>query len=580
MEDLMRLAMALAAENALKHGEARVQPVLGKILAVDPGLKGRVRELLPIVREAVERVNSMDPGELESLASLAPARGRGEGGGERRWPPLEGVGPQGTVVTRVAPEPNGHPTLGHVKGLMVPFVYARMYRGRFLLRFEDTNPRVERLEFYDAIREEFSIVLEAAERRLGLSPGRWDEEIIESDHLGEMYSHAERLISDGNAYVCTCPAERVRRNRSAGVACPHRDQPPEVNLELWDRMLEGGFAEGEAHLRLKTSMTHPNLTMRDPGIFRIVDHPHPIQGDRYRVYPTYDFAVSVMDALTGVTHAFRSKEFEPHVEVQRTILKMLGFRQFEMIQFGRITVEGLPLSKRHIRPLVSAGILWGWDDPRIPTLRGLRRRGIAPEALVALMYDLGPSKVDSTVTMDAIASYNRKWLDPRVPRYMFVADPVRAEIHGAPGDLTAEVRVHPDRPEMGVRRIRVPARAGVVEVYVSWSDHRRLRRGQEVRLRGLVNAEVRGVTPDGLTLRYLPGVRTDVPIIHWAPVEGATPAVVLAPKSAYSYESFGGFGEPAMSELREGDLVQLVRFGFARVDGREGATVKLIRSHG
>ncbi len=580
-EEIRRLALVHAIRNALKYGKARPGPVIGKVLADRPDLKQRIAEVREIVQQVVEEVNSKSEGEIRRIAEeLGVLRGEKREREARKWPPLPNAEKYERIVTRVAPEPNGYPTLGHVKGLMVPFVYARQYEGEFHLRFEDTNPRVERLEFYDAIREEFLSITEAAERVLGLSPGRWDREIVESDHLPEMYGYAEQLIRQGDAYVCTCPASQVRLDRAQGRECPHRSQSVEENLELWRGMLEGRFGEGEAHLRLKTDMRHPNLTMRDPGIFRIIEHPHPIHGDRYRVYPNYDFAVSVMDSLTGVTHAFRSKEFEPHVDVQRTILEKLGLRQYEMIQFGRITVEGLPLSKRHIRPLISAGILWGWDDPRIPTLKGLKRRGITPEALVLLMYDMGPSKVDATVTMDAIAAYNRKWLDPRVPRYMFVADPVKAEIDGVPGDLVAEVRVHPDRPEMGTRRIGVPGRDGVARVYVSWSDHRSLEPGQEIRLRGLANVRVRSVMPDGLALTYLPEVRTDVKIIHWAPIEGAVPAVAISPTSAYSFESIGGFGEPAMSELREGDLVQLIRFGFARVDGRDGETVRLIRSHG
>ena len=581
MEDeVKRLALIHAIKNALKYGQARPGPVIGKVLADRPDLKQRIAEVREIVQQVVAEVNERTEEELRRLAEeLGVQLEEKREKEERKWPPLPNAEKYERIVTRVAPEPNGYPTLGHVKGLLVPFVYARLYKGEFHLRFEDTNPRVEKLEYYDAIREEFKLVTEAAERVLNLSPGIWDKEIIESDHLPELYEYAEKLIRQGDAYVCMCPAKEVRLNRTQGIACQHRGQSVDENLELWRGMLEGRFGEGEAHLRLKTDMRHPNLTMRDPGIFRIVEAPHPIQGDKYRVYPTYDFAVSVMDSLTGVTHAFRSKEFEPHVDVQRTILEKLGLRQFEMIQFGRITVEGVPLSKRHIRPLIGAGILWGWDDPRIPTLRGLMRRGITPEALVMLMYDMGPSKVDATVTMDALAAYNRKWLDPRVPRYMFVANPVKAEIEGVPGDLVARVQVHPDKPEMGVREIRVRAKDGKAEVFVSWSDHQSLKPGEEFRLRGLANVRVRSVMPDGLSLTYLPEVRTDVKIIHWAPVEGAVPAVAICPISVYSYEYIGGFGEPAMAELREGDLVQLVRFGFARVDGRDGETVRFIRSH-
>ena len=578
--DLREEILRAAIQNALRYGKAKPGPVVGKVMAAHPELRDRAREVWSLVEEVVREVNSMGRDELLHLAEeIGALETKKEEREERRWPPLPEADRFDVIVTRVAPEPNGYPHFGHVKGLIVPFVYARMYGGRFLLRFEDTNPRVERIEYYEAIREEFAEVLEAAERELGLSPGRWDEEIIESNHLEELYEKARQLILQGDAYVCTCPAKVVRVKRARGEPCEHRDQSPEINLELWERMLSGGFSEGEAHLRLRTDMRHPNLTMRDPGIFRIIEHPHPIHGDRYRVYPTYDFAVSVMDSLTGVTHAFRSKEFEPHVEVQKTILRRLGLRDVVMIQFGRLTVEGLPLSKRYIRPLIESGVLEGWDDPRIPTLRGLKRRGITYEALVRFLFDMGPSKVDAAVSMDALAAYNRKYLDPITPRYMFVPDPVTLEVYGAPPRLVAELPVHPSRREMGVRRIEINAPGGVFKVYVPYSDVRAAEPGDRIRLRGLANVRIRSVMPDAATAVYEPEKDLSVRIVQWAPAGSSVPCVAIVPETPYSYRVVGGYGEPAMSELKEGEMVHLVRFGFARVDSSSGGSIRLIVPH-
>ncbi len=568
MEEVRELILKLAAENALKYGKANPKAVLGKLMAARPDLRSKAREVAALVEEVVAEVNEMPS---ETLRSLAPPPKREKKVQERTWPPLEGA-KEGQVVTRVAPEPNGYPTLGHAKGLLVPFIYARLYKGRFLLRFEDTNPRVEKLEYYDAIREEFSELLEAAERELALAPGKWDEEIIESYHIPEMYKLAEKLIIQGNAYVCTCPAHVVRAKRRVGKPCEHRDQQVEVNLELWEKMLSGEFEEGEAHLRLKTDMNHPNVTMRDPGIFRIIEAPHPIHGDRFRVYPVYDFSVSVMDSLTGVTHAFRSKEFEPHVEVQLTIVRKLGLREYHMIQFGRITVEGIPLSKRYIRPLVESGILEGWNDPRIPTLRGLFRRGILPEALVRFFYELGPSKVDATVNMDMIAAMNRKILDPKVPRYMFVPDPVRATIEGLDTPTSAKVQVHPNSKELRKITLQEPT------VYLSQEDIRGLNVGDEIRLRGLATVRVRSINPDEVSLTLSEEQRIKgVKIIQWAPLKEGVPARVFVPSTPYSYEMLGGYGEPALSKLKVGDMIQLIRLGFVRVDKEKPLT--FILSH-
>ncbi len=577
--DVEELIRRIAAANALKYGKAKVNPVLAKIFSERPELRPKAREIKQIVERIVQEINSLGQEELQSLAGDLAKRKKKER--ERRWPVLPNADKYDVIVTRVAPEPNGYPTLGHVKGLLVPFVYARLYGGRFLLRFEDTNPRVEKLEFYEAIREEFARVLEAAERELNLSPGKWDEEIIESNHLPKMYELAEKLIVQGDAYVCTCDAATVRKSRNSGVECEHRSHTVERNLELWKQMLNGELHEGEAHLRLKTDMKHPNRTMRDPGIFRIVEAEHPIHGNKYRVYPTYDFSISVMDSLTGVTHAFRSKEFEPHVEVQRTIIRKLGLREYDMIQFGRITVEGIPLSKRYIRPLIKTGILEGWDDPRIPTLRGLFRRGITPEALARFFFELGPSKVDSTVSFDALAAVNRKILDPKVPRYMFAPDPMKLKIEGFPEKIVAEVRVHPDRPEMGSRRIEVRSSDGRAEVYISGDDFRRLTRGDVIRLRNLATVEIKSVMSDEVSAVFKS--REPTPdskmIVQWVPKEDPTPVKVMKPLSPFSMAIIGGFGEPKMRDLREGEHIHLVRFGFARVDS-VGDTVRLIFSHG
>ncbi|HDD68974.1 MAG TPA: glutamate--tRNA ligase [Candidatus Korarchaeota archaeon] len=579
MEDIIRLIRYHAVRNALKYGKAKVGPVVSKVIAERPDLRERVKQIVEEVKRVVDEVNQLSRSRLEELADelgIVEEKRKEE---ERKWPPLPNAEAYDVIVTRMAPEPNGYPTLGHVKGLLVPFIYARLYKGKFLLRFEDTNPRVEKLEYYDAIRNELGIILEAAEKELGLSPGKWDEEIIESNDIPKMYVYAKKLIEDGNAYVCTCPAPVVRRNRNMGVECEHRDQPVDKNLELWEMMLDGGFKEGEAHLRLKTDMRHPNRTMRDPGIFRVIEHPHPIHGDRFRVYPTYDFSISVEDALTGVTHAHRSKEFEPHVEVQRTILRMLGLRQYEMIQFGRVTVEGIPLSKRYFRPLIASGILSGWDDPRLPTIRGILRRGIDPRALVRFFYDLGPSKADVTISMSAIFAENRRILDPVSPRFMFVPNPIKMVIMEAPKKLEADIPVHPSKPEMGVRRILLESKDGEVEIYISSDDLKQLKEGEELRLWRLANVRVRSIMADEVTAKYVPSTRTDVKILHWVPTSKYTPVKLFRPLSVYSYEIVGGYGEPEMAKLSVGEKVQLVRYGFARVDSIQDGTVSLIFSH-
>ncbi len=575
-EKAKQVARQLALENAAKYGKASEKAVIGKLLANMPELKSEIKKAIEIAREAVEEVNRLPRDEILKVVKPGKVR-RKTGKKERIWPELENADKYDKIVTRVAPEPNGYPTLGHAKGLLVPFIYARIYNGVFQLRFEDTNPRVERREYYDAIREEFAVLLEAAEIELGLTPGKWDVEIIESNDFPIMYRLAEKLINDNNAYVCTCPTTDIRKNRRLGIECPCRRRSTEENMELWEKM-HSELREGEACLRLKTDMKHPNPTMRDPAIFRIIEAPHPLHGDKYRVYPTYDFSIAVEDSRTGVTHAFRSKEFEPHVEVQKTILKMLGLRTYEMIQFGRLTIEGLPLSKRYIRPLVKTKILWGWDDPRIPTLRGLFRRGITPNAIVRFIYEQGPSKVDATIRMESIAAINRKILDLKAKRLMFVPDPIKLIIENTPEKLEAEIWLHPTTKKLGKRRIILESKNGIIEVYIAQHDLKSLGDGGNIRLRDLCNVQILSIMPDMARGKYLPEKNLRVPIIQWAPTDGV-PVLVYQPETAYSYRVIGGIGERYIKRLKIGEIVQFIRFGFVRVDKIEHGTVRTIYSH-
>jgi len=574
LEEARKLAYIAAAGNALKYGEARVNPVLGKILGAMPQLRSRAKEVRRLVEEVVAEVNQLPKEELIKIAGRVKEKKRAKE--ERRWPELVNYSKYDRVVTRVAPEPNGYPTLGHAKGLLIPFIYARLYKGVFQLRFEDTNPRVERLEYYDAIRSEFAELLEATSEELGIGPPKWDVEIIESNDLPVFYKLCRKLLEEGKAYVCTCSQEKVRANRKLGLECECRRRGVEENLELWE-LMHTTLREGEAHVRLKTDMKHKNPTMRDPGIFRIIEAEHPIQGTKYRVYPTYDFSISVEDSLTGVTHAFRSKEFEPHVEVQKTIIRYLGLREFEMIQFGRITVEGVPLSKRYIRPLIKSGILWGWDDPRIPTLRGLKRRGVSFRALARFIFEMGPSKVDAIVNMESIYALNRKILDPIAERYMFVPDPVKLVVEGSELPEDAELPKHPSKPSLGTRRVKLWPKSGRLEVYVPSSDLKSLRAGERIRLWSLATIKLTSVMPD-MAKGELAEHQLGVPIVQWTPVEGCVPMEVVYPDSIFSYRVLSGFGDPGIRELKEGSIVQLLRVGFARIDSH-GRVTRGILAH-
>lgn len=562
--DIEELVWKHALLNAYRH-EGRADPgaVIGKVLGERPELRPRARELIPVVRQVVEAVNRLDRGEQLRLLEARypgllerPARPE-----ERRLPPLPGA-VMGRVVTRFPPEPNGYPHIGHAKAAVLDEEYARLYQGRFILRFDDTNPAQERREFYDAIREGLAW--------LGVKP---DLEKNTSDDLERLYQYAERLIEGGCAYVCTCRREEVRRGRAEGLECGCRSRGVEANLEEWHRMFTE-YGANEAILRFRGDMRSPNTVMRDPTLFRIVEEPHPLQGDRYRVWPTYDFSAPIEDSLDGVTHALRTKEYELRDELYYRILDCLGLRKPRLIEFSRLELRGTPVSKRKLKPLVEEGLVQGWDDPRLPTLRGLERRGILPEAVREFVLSLGVGKAEATPTWDLLEAVNRKLLDPVAKRLYFVPDPVELVVREAP-PVAARLRLHPDRP-LGERVVETAGR-----FHIAGQDAARLQPGHRLRLLELYNIEVVSVRDGRVEAKYIGReVVEGIPKIQWVAWSQGYEFQVLVTGPLFidgrfnpeSLKRVAGLAEEVLARLPAGERVQLVRFGFCRID-RPGVAV-------
>ncbi|HDS59262.1 MAG TPA: glutamate--tRNA ligase, partial [Thermoplasmatales archaeon] len=456
----------------------------------------------------------------------------------------------GAVVTRFPPEPNGYLHIGHAKAAVVDSEYARRYEGRFILRFDDTNPAAEKAEFYEAQREDL--------RWLGVE---WDHEYRTSDNLEKHYQLAERLIESGDAYVCTCSSESMKENRRLRRPCACRDS---MTSDRWKDFFT--MDEGSAVLRLRADPGSDNTAMRDPTLFRIIDHPHPVHGTCYRVWPTYDFTGAVEDSLSGVTHPFRTKEYELRDEVYFYVLERLGLRKPHLMEFARLSIEGMPVSKRKIKPLIEEKKVQGWDDPRLPTLRGLARRGILPEAIRQFVLSQGISKTESVVTFDQVEAINRKLLDPVTRRYFFVPRPVKLAVAGAP-EKKVELAHHPSR-DLGSRTLHT---RGLF--YIPQQDAEMLRPGQVFRLKDLYNVEVtkrgREVTGVYAGSQLLP----HTPKLQWATDEHVE-LEVLVPGPLFTGETFNqdslsvvpGYAESAVGGLHPGDVVQFERFGFVRMD--------------
>lgn len=557
MEELRNRLLRLALENAAEHGgKALLDPVVRRIAGELPELRPRLKEILPLVREVLSEVNGMTPEEqarkLEGLGGK-PRERRERRRGLQELPEVERYG---RVVTRFAPNPNGPLHLGHVRAALLSHEYARLYGGKFILRFEDTNPANAREEMYERIKEDL--------RWLGIS---WDEEFFQSDRLELYYRVAERLLEEGKAYVCTCREFKERRDR--GLPCPCRDLPSPQHLERWGRMMEGGYGEGEAVVRLKTDLRHPNPAVRDWPAFRVVEAPHPRVGRKYRVWPLYNFSVSVDDHEMGITHVIRGKEHEVNEARQRALFQLLGWEYPTVVQYGRLTLAGSKLSKTEIVRAVERGELTGYDDVRLGTISALRRRGFLPESIRRAILEVGLTPVDSSLSWESLEAHNRKLVDELALRYFFVPSGVWVRVRGAPELREVELPLHPSQPGRGKRRLPLLHRDGCLLVLLSPADLESFREGEVFRLKDLMNVVLLSKSPPEAEFRgleLLPGV----PKVQWV---SGDPVKVRVLRPDGSVEE--GLGEPALRGVKPGEIVQFERYGFVRVEetGREISAV-------
>ncbi|MDP2766208.1 MAG: glutamate--tRNA ligase [Candidatus Methanoperedens sp.] len=559
-DEIKLLIKKYALQNAVKYNRMpQAGAVMGKVMAV-PELRPRAKEITSLVGEVLGEINQMLPGsweeELEKLAPELLAELKEKKEPEKGLPPLE---INGTLVMRFAPNPNGPPTIGSARGIVVNSEYTKKYHGKLIIRFDDTDPATKR-----PMLEAYTWYLEDC-KWLGAKP---DEVIIASDRIPKYYEVAEELIQKDGAYVCFCEQEEFKALKDAKKACPHREQGGEKNLEFWHRMISGEYKEQEAVLRIKTDITHKDPAIRDWVAFRIIKTPHPRVGDRYCVWPLLDFESAVEDHLLGTTHIIRGKDLIDSETRQRYIYKYMGWTYPKTLHWGRVQIHEFgKLSTSGLKKAIAEGVYTGWDDPRVPTIRALRRRGIMPEALRKFMLDLGLGETDISLSMDTLYAENRKLIDPVANRYFFVWNPVEMEIEGVEPRI-AMAPLHPAKKEM--REISVGTK-----VLVCRDDVDTLKAGERLRLKDLYNIEITSISP--LKAKFI-GTDMDLVkkekarIIHWVPPDGLR-VKVLSPEGEYA-----GVGERGIE--RELDrVVQFERFGFVRIDSVSGDGVVAYFTH-
>ena len=510
------------------------------------------------------------------------------------------------VITRFPPEPNGYLHIGHAKAICLNFELASEFKGKAHLRFDDTNPVKEDTEYVEAIKTDV--------QWLGFE---WDGLFFASDYFEEMYKRAVLLIQKGKAYVDDLPAEEMRKLRGTltepGVDSPFRNRSVEENLDLFARMRNGEFKDGEKVLRAKIDMSSPNINMRDPVIYRISHATHHNTGDKWCIYPMYDYAHPLEDAIEGVTHSLCSLEFEDHRPLYDWVISECEMentpRQYE---FARLNLTNTVMSKRKLKQLVDEKVVDGWDDPRMPTIAGFRRRGFTPEAIRTFAREIGVARSNSTVDAKMLEHFIREDLKLKAPRTMAVLNPLKVVITNYPEDQVEmlEAEINPENPEMGNRQIPFSR-----EIYIEQDDfmenppskYFRLFPGNEVRLKHAYFIKCNDMVKDAdgnvieLHCTYDPETKSGSGFtgrkvkgtIHWVEASQAVPAefrlyepLIMDDEDSEgsfldninpnSLEVLYGFVEPNMKETQPQDKYQFFRHGYFNVDPKHTTADKLV----
>ncbi|MDO0940068.1 glutamine--tRNA ligase/YqeY domain fusion protein [Brevibacillus laterosporus] len=511
------------------------------------------------------------------------------------------------VVTRFPPEPNGYLHIGHAKSICLNFELAKEFNGKAFLRFDDTNPTKEDQEYVESIKEDV--------KWLGFE---WNELYFASNYFEEMYERAVLLIKKGKAYVCDLSAEQMREYRGTltqpGKESPYRNRSIEENLDLFERMRKGEFADGEKVLRAKIDMTSPNINLRDPVLYRISHATHHNTGDTWCIYPMYDYAHPLEDAIEGVTHSICTLEFEDHRPLYDWVVAETEMKHVpHQYEFARLNLTHTVMSKRKLKQLVDENIVDGWDDPRMPTISGLRRRGFTPESIRTFAREIGVARSYSVVDSKMLDHFIREDLKLKAPRTMGVVKPLKVVITNYPEGQVEwlEAEINPENPEMGSRLIPFTR-----EIYVEQDDfmenppskYFRLFPGNEVRLKHAYFIKCNEVIKDengnvvelhctydpetksgsGFTGRKVKGT------LHWVDATHAIPAefrlyepLILDEEeeegktfldyiNPSSLEILQGFVEPNMAEAKPQDKFQFFRHGYFNVDPKHTTVDKLV----
>jgi glutamyl-tRNA synthetase len=560
MDDPKEILFLCALQNAVKHGGVpQAGAVIGMVMGAHPELRSRAKEVSAFAKDAIADVATLSPEErIALLKSRAPDMfdtlfEKHEH--KKVLPDLEKS--ETGVVMRFAPNPSGPLHIGHARAAALNDAYVKQYGGRYILRIEDTDPKRVDPDAYEMVVEDLKWL------GLGIT-----ETVTQSDRLSLYYDLCRQLIEKGGAYVCTCDNEHFKELKQKKTACPCRGQTVAKNLDLWQKMLDHTFREGEASVRIKTDLSNPDPAMRDFPVFRILDAP-PHPKVKAHVYPLMNFSVVADDHLLGVTHVIRGKDHIANTRRQRYIYDHFGWQVPVYRHYGRMGIEGVVLSTSQMRLGIKEGTYTGWDDIRLGTLRALARRGISPESVKNAMLAIGIGDTDISFSWDNLYAENRKIVDPVANRYFFVPDPVKVIIKGATNH-TSHAMLYPGDAARGNRTLEFEGTVLIPKSEISEGM-------SMIRLKDLFNVRVAwdngtpAFTFGGASLADARAAKAR--IIQWLPAQDSVPCTLLTQEG----EMIGVCEPLVRKEL--GNVVQFERIGFARIDAVDASGIRAYFTH-
>ena len=572
--EVAALLRKYALQNALEYnGKGQIGSVMGRVMGENPDLRSRAKDLTQFISEQVNEANALaiekgleyirDILEKESPDALEKkVKERREG-----LPELPNA-EDGKVVLRFAPNPNGPLSLGHARGVVINSELANMHDGEVILRFDDTDSVVKRPdpEAYAMIEDDFTWLA-----------GREPDRIVRASSRMEIYlEYASKTLAEEHAYVCQCTGEAFKEFRVSKTNCPCRNRKVEENLKLWQEMNDGTILPGGAVIRIRTDMSLPNPALRDWPALRIQHTDHPIVGNKYRVWPLLDFQSAVEDYLQGVTHIVRGKDLMDSTRKQTLLYEKFGWTYPETLYWGRVKVHEFGgFSTSQMKSDIAGGKYSGWDDPRLPTLRAMRRRGYDAGAMRKFWIDLGLTQKDIAVPLSTLNSLNAKAVDADAPRLSFVREPCAVILDiSETGMQQVTLPIHPEHPGKGIREW--PLEDDIIKVSIARDD---MDSSGEKRLKDFADIKITSEkAAEGLVGEVTRTERVgNTPIIHWLPENMAQSAILLVEEDG---ELVAAEGLLEINDYPDGTIIQLERMGFAILEGLdENGARKMVRLH-